>query len=321
MAHNLWRNAFAGHRGVRVTDPGLSLVSPEGEDHPAGPVAAGQVIGLYLRRLRNETGLPLKDVAAKADMSVAKLSRLERGVNPPKAKDVFAVLEFFGVVDEVELAALEHLLAQTLQSEWWQEFSDVVPGWLSRLLATESAATQIRTYQCHYVPGLLQTPDYARAVVQSAYDDPAEQPQGRIQRFVQARLMRQQILSGPNPPVYSALLDEGVLWRPVGGVPVFREQLRHLYSLAENRSHVSILIVPFQAAARGMAPNSCITYLKFMQGGAQELIYLEQMPGGRYINAPVVVEEYRATLMKLTQAAVDRETSMQMLREAIDRLG
>ncbi|MFI0722618.1 Scr1 family TA system antitoxin-like transcriptional regulator [Streptomyces sp. NPDC021224] len=140
----------------------------------AGPVAAGQVIGLYLRRLRNDTGLPVKDVTAKADMSVAKLSRLERGVNPPKAKDVFAVMQFFGVTDEVELAALEHLLAQTLKSEWWQEFSDVVPGWLSRLLATKSAATEIRTYQCHYVPGLLQTPEYARAVVQSAYDDPAE---------------------------------------------------------------------------------------------------------------------------------------------------
>ncbi|MFC4035135.1 helix-turn-helix transcriptional regulator [Streptomyces polygonati] len=302
-----------------MTSPTLRLVQT-GAEMQVGPAAAGRVIGSHLRRLREQQGLKLADVAPLVGISVATLSRLERGKHPPKEQNVMRLLDFYGVQRPADLEAIRQLLVQAEKKEWWHQFNDVLPGWMQRLVATEATSTEIRTYHCQYIPGLLQTPDYARAVVSMAFAKPAESAR-QIQRKVEVRLQRQQILNQADPPRYFALLDEGILRRPVGTIPVFRGQLRNLYSLEENSDQVSIRVIPFTAAISGMSPAPALTYLKFAQGDTQELIYLEQHPtGGRYLSAPQEIEEYRRALLDLASAAADRESSMRMLVEAINDL-
>jgi transcriptional regulator with XRE-family HTH domain len=285
----------------------------------AGPAAAGRVLGERLRQLREQRGLKLTDVAPQVSISAATLSRLERGLHPPKERNVVALLRFYRVSDH-ELDVMRQLLVQAEKKEWWHQFNDVLPGWMHRLVATESASTEIRTYHCQYVPGLAQTPDYARAVVSMAFSNPQEASRA-IQRKVEVRLQRQQILHQHEPPLYSALLDEAILHRQLGSRQMFRGQLRHLLTLAEDFEQVNIRIVPFRSGAAGMAPAPAVTYLKFAQGGTQELIYLEQHPtGGQYLSAPDVIEEYRRALMDLTGAAANRVETVRMLEDAIDRL-
>ncbi|WP_435124466.1 helix-turn-helix domain-containing protein [Actinacidiphila sp. bgisy144] len=302
-----------------MAGPALRLV-PANAEALAGPAAAGRVIGAHLRQLREEQRLKLADVAPEVRVSVAKLSRLERGMHPPKEEDVMRLLEFYGEQDPESLDAVRQLLTQAEKAEWWHQFSDVLPGWMPRLIATEAMSTEIRTYHCQYVPGLVQTPEYARAVVSMAFTNPADSAR-QIDRLVDVRRQRQQILHQAEPPVYSALLDEAILHRTVGSIPVFRAQLRTLHMLEENSDRINIRIVPFSAAAKGVAPAPAMTYLKFASGDAHELIYLEQHPtGGQYLNAREEIDEYQRALMALMEAAADREESMRMLLEAVDRL-
>lgn len=302
-----------------MSGPALRLVQP-GTETQAGPAAAGRVIGENLRKLREERGLKLTDVAPQVGISAATLSRLERGLHPPKERNVVALLSLYGVDSPRALDAMRQLLVQSEKKEWWHQFNDVLPGWMHRLVATESASTEIRTYHCQYVPGLAQTPDYARAVVSMAFSNPQEAAR-EVQRKVEVRLQRQQILHQQEPPLYSALLDEAILHRQLGSKQIFRGQLRHLLTLAEDFTRVNIRIVPFRSGASGMAPAPAVTYLKFAQGGTQELIYLEQHPtGGRYLSAPDEIEEYRRGLLALTSAAANREETVRMLEEAIRRL-
>ncbi|WP_338320732.1 helix-turn-helix transcriptional regulator [Streptomyces lonarensis] len=280
-----------------------------------GPVAAGKVLGTYLRRLRVDHGYLLKEVAPVIKASPAKVSRLERGESPAKRKDVLDLLEFYGVTDSEEREGIAGLLKQSGDRAWYHQFSDVMPGWLERLIGMEAAADEIRTYEMQYVPGLLQTPDYARAVVSLAFPDPSA---FHIERRVELRLERQRLLQTAGAPRMVALLDEGVLMRPIGGATVMRGQLRHLQNLADTARGINIRIIPFTAAAGSTAPNAGVTYLKFPAGGPEEMVYLEQLHGARYLSSQREVEAYRQTFLLMAEAALDREGTLDRLQRAID---
>jgi transcriptional regulator with XRE-family HTH domain len=290
----------------------LSLARADGE--AGGPAAAGKVLGTYLRRLRLQQGYTLKDVAPVIKGSLAKISRLERGESPAQPADVMKLLTFYGATDDEELNAIEGLLRQSSHQAWYHQFSDVVPGWLARLIGLESAADLILMYEMQYVPGLLQTSDYTRAVVQLAFPDPSAL---QVERRVELRLQRQQLLHQADMPRMVALLDEGLLMRPIGGPAVMRGQLRHLYNLAENKDGLNIRIVPFDAAARGAAPGAAMTYLRFPRGGPEEMVYLEQLHGARYVSAPREVEAYRQTFVHLQDISSTRVRTLELLDAAI----
>ncbi|MDN3058972.1 helix-turn-helix transcriptional regulator [Streptomyces sp. SRF1] len=275
------------------------------------PVAAGKVLGAYLRRLRREQGLRLGDAAPVIRASVSKISRMERGESPPRERDVLDLVDHYGVHDPRQLEAVRELLKQATAKAWYDEYADVTPDWLKRLIGLEDSAVEIRTYEVNVVPGLLQTPAYAKAVV--ATDPHAGEME--IQRRVELRMARQRLLEGPGRPRLIALLDETVLRRPVGSAQIMVEQLEHLLQAAEQGGTI-IRVVQFMKGAK-IAPAAPVTYLKFAPGGPAELIYLEHAASAMYISSKSGVESYRYVLSELWGAAASRKESMRLLRSAI----
>ncbi|MFG2226329.1 helix-turn-helix domain-containing protein [Streptomyces sp. NPDC048644] len=293
------------------------------EEQAEPPVAAGRVLGTHLRQLRELAGHRLKDVVdAGVIGSSSTLSRYEDAKTPFKEEVVIALAKFYGRTDEGELAALRDLTRQSLVKEWWACFRDVVPGWLGRLISMESAAREIRTYEGFFVPGLLQTSKYARAVMRAPYrrsagEDPDEKSESRINRRLRVRLRRQRLLDEADAPDYYALLDESILNKPTGGRAVMREQLRHLFNYAENRDRIHIRVLPFTAAEHAAAPISAITLLKFPQGKGSDMAYLE---GGTYVSNPQEVEEHKVDLLYLWDLAADKKATLNILQHYIDKL-
>ncbi|MFE5332654.1 helix-turn-helix domain-containing protein [Embleya sp. NPDC056575] len=275
------------------------------------PAAAVKVLGATLRKLRLDNGRGLKDAAEAIRASMSKISRLERGESPPRPRDVFDLVRYYGVRDEESLSEIEELLKKALERAWWSHYSDVMPGWLARLIGMEDSATKIDTYEVHVVPGLLQVPEYIRAVVRSGL--PRAAPE-EVERRIELRLQRQALLADEHRPDLTALLDEGILRRPVGGPAVMAAQMRHL--LAESaRERINIRVVRFDRAA-GVAPPSPMTYLRFASGGPSEMIYLEQANSATYLSRRADIDAYREILLRLWAAAENRASSERMLRDA-----
>jgi transcriptional regulator with XRE-family HTH domain len=293
------------------TDREFTPGSGPSSDPDDRPFAASKVLGSHLRELRRRQGLKIKDVAPRIRASVSKISRLERGESPPRERDVRDLLSFYQVRDRHEFQAIMELLQQAAGSAWWHQYSDVTPGWLRRLVGLEDSASHIRTYEVHLVPGLLQTPGYAEAVVRAGLPDVSEE---EIQRRVELRMARQELLASANRPLFRALLDESILLRPVGGVEVMREQLEYLRHMDE-QPNISIRVVRFgKGALRG--PGFPVTYLRFTAGGPPDLVYLEQINSALYVDRQGEIESYRHVLDELDAVAEGRRDSRELLAKA-----
>ncbi|GAA0396002.1 helix-turn-helix transcriptional regulator [Streptomyces luteireticuli] len=291
------------------TPSGASVVGLPSDPKRA---AAARLLGDLLRRLRQERGLGLKDVAPVIRGSVSKVSRLERGESPPKDRDVYDLLHHYRVPSGL-YAEAEELLRQTRNEEWWQHFTDVTPDFLKRLISLEGSAEKIYTYETHVVPGLLQTPDYTQVLIRAAMHD---EPPSATARRVGLRQGRKAMFEHGRPRVV-ALLDEAVLYRLVGSPAVMREQFQYLLEIGR-RPHINIRIVPFDRAADAV-PLYPITHLFFDDGGPPELVYVEHIDSARYLTRPREIDQYRHVLNRLSSAAADRRSSESRLAEAVDR--
>ncbi|MGC0419019.1 helix-turn-helix domain-containing protein [Embleya sp. AB8] len=299
---------MSADRPARVSSSVAPVVAFERQRNPA---AAVKVLGATLRKLRLDHGLGLKDAAEAIRASMSKISQLERGESPPRPRDVFDLVRFYGVHDEESLCEMEELLKKALEPAWWSHYSDVMPGWLARLIGMEDSATRIDTYEVHVVPGLLQVPEYIRAVVRGGLPRAAR---AEVERRIELRCQRQALLADEGRPDLTALLDEGILRRPVGGPAVMAAQLRHL--LAESaRDRINIRVLRFDRAA-GLTPPSPMTHLRFASGGPSEMIYLEQANGATYLSRRADIDAHREILLRLWAVAEDRASSERMLREA-----
>ncbi|OON80079.1 helix-turn-helix domain-containing protein [Streptomyces tsukubensis] len=276
-----------------------------------GQAAVWLMVGEQLRSLRQDRGLGLKDVAPIIRSSVSKISRLERGESPPKDRDVLDLVRYYGLSPQ-ERRSIESLLQQAHNEEWYEHYNDVTPTYLRRLISLEGIAEEICTYENHVVPGLLQTPDYARALVKAAMPNATEET---LDRIVDLRINRQLILDQDIPRV-SALLDQGILLRPRGGTTVMRRQLEHLLHAADV-AKVNIRIVEFVRGA-SVSPPYPITHLKFRDGGPAELAYVEHVTGATYVTRPLDLDEHRNVLSTLRDAAATMERSKTVLRKAIE---
>ncbi|MFE3205820.1 helix-turn-helix domain-containing protein [Embleya sp. NPDC059237] len=268
-----------------------------------------KVLGSMLRDLRTERGVGLQTAAEVVRGSRSKISRLERGESPPKHHDVMDLLRAYGVREPATLATVEDLLRKSDEKPWWHRYADVTPGWLRRLISLEESATRISTWEVHVVPGLLQTPAYARAVIAGGLPD-AEPHE--IDQRVALRRGRQEVLgNGQRTEMLIALMDESVLQRPVGGARVMADQMGFLLEAIERR-WVQVRIVRF-ASATDLTPPSSMTLLRFPHGGPQEMVYLEHVEAATYISRSRDVERYRALLERLYLAAESRSRSKEMI--------
>jgi transcriptional regulator with XRE-family HTH domain len=259
-----------------------------------GPTVLRILLGAQLRRLREGRRITLDEAGNVIRASGSKVSRLETGRVGFKDRDIADLLTFYGVTDEQQRNALRELARSASARGWWHDYSDVLPSWFEAYVGLEEAATSIRAYEIQFVPGLLQTEDYARAVTMLGhYGAPAEE----IDRRVRLRMARQALLAEPRPAHLWAVLDEAVLRRPAGRPGVMRRQVQHLLEAAD-RPNVTIQVVPFRAGAHAAAGGP-FSILRFAEHDLPDVVYLEQLTSALYLDKRETVDHYMAVMERL----------------------
>jgi transcriptional regulator with XRE-family HTH domain len=274
----------------------------------SGPTALRIALGTQLRRLREASNLTTGEAAEAIRATHSKISRLERGRTGAKQRDVADLLSLYGVTDEAEREELLILARQASAPGWWQQYSDVLPRWFELYIGLEKAASVIRTYEVQFVHGLMQTEDYARAVILIAN---AHAPAAEIDRRVSVRMRRQQLLTQPGAPELWAVLDEAALRRPPDGPKVMRAQLERLLQLTD-LPNVTLQIVPFDTGPHAAAGGP-FTILRFPEPDLPDLVYLEQLNSALYLDQPDDVIDYIAVMDQLCVQAKTGAASRDML--------
>jgi transcriptional regulator with XRE-family HTH domain len=278
----------------------------------AAPPAPRLLVGVLLRRLREARGFSRAEAGKAIGASASKLSRLEGTRTALKSRDVAELLTLYGVTDEAHRRAVLRLVQQTTMPSWWTRNPDVIPGWFEPYLGLELTARVIRVYTDQFIPDLLRTEDYARAVTWlSHYDDTEDQ----IHRRVRLVMHRQHILTRPDPPQLWAVIDETALRRPVGGAATHRAQLRHLIELTE-LPHVTVQVLPVHIAGH-IAAGGPITVLRFPEDDLNDVVYLEQLTNAVYLDQPADVDHYWDIMNRLSVRAEPAAATTALLHRAL----
>lgn len=271
---------------------------PSAEQSP-GPTVRRMILGTQLRRLRERAELSRAEAGYSIRSSESKISRIELGRVGFKERDVVDLLTLYGVTDEDERSQFLDLVQQSNQPGWWHRYSDLIPRWFEDFVGLEEAANRIQAYELQFVPGLLQTEPYARAIASHGRPQAANYD---VERRVALRLQRQKVLLGPRAPQVWAIIDESVLHRPFGGRRVLRAQIDHLLELTA-MPHISLQVVPYRVS--GYAAEGAFTLLRFSEPELPNIAYIEYLTGALYLEKLDEIETYSRAL---DQLAVDAET-------------
>lgn len=274
---------------------------------PAGPTVARVLLGGRLRVLREVRGITREAAAAEIRASASKISRLELGRTGFKRRDVADLLTLYGVTEDAERAALLALVEPARAPGWVHDYAELLPAGAETRLELEQASSLIRCYEPQFVPALLQTADYARAV--SLLDDPDE-PRGVVDRRIGLLAGRQEILSRPVPVELWAVIDEAVLRRRVGSAATMRAQLVHLVEMA-SLPHVSVQVMAFST---GVAAGGAITLMRFAEDELDDVVYLDQAGTMLQSDRPADACHYRKVLDRLSIRAEEPSETEAVLR-------
>lgn len=258
-----------------------------------GPTALRIVLGTQLRRLREARCITAAAAGHAIRASHAKISRIELGRVGLRDRDVADLLTLYGVTDEPERRAFLTLVRRANVPGWWHQYSDIVASWFEIYLGLEQASSVIRTYQPQLVPGLLQTRDVARGVIELGHPRPSNDD---IERRVSLRMARQEILTQPEAPQFWAVIEEASLWR-LNGRSVMREQIDHLITMAE-LPNVALQVIPIHSDAH-VALGGPFTILRFSDPDLPDIVYLEQLSSALYLDKAEDVQNYRAIMDRL----------------------
>ncbi|MFC4495988.1 helix-turn-helix domain-containing protein [Streptomyces ovatisporus] len=294
---------------MRITEVSGGLPDRRIPDRPSGPAVPRLVLGERLRKLREAQYISRREAGDAIRTSDVDIAQLEWGRWGFKERDVTDLLTIYGVTDEAERATMQVLAAQSNMPGWWNAYDDVVPDWFRTYLGLEQAADVIRTYEVQFIPGLLQTPQYARAVVALGHPGASDD---RISRRVELRMQRQRVLHSAQPPHLWAVIDEAALRRPVGGPETMRGQVQHLIAMCD-LPHVTVHLMPFEAGGHAAAGGP-VTLVRLPERELPDLIYLEQLIGATYPAEREEVDHYRHVIDRLvTDAAPARQTRSLLL--------
>ncbi|MER5396438.1 helix-turn-helix transcriptional regulator [Streptomyces sp. NPDC002599] len=301
---------------MSVESPRVSRLEPYLSREEPAPTLLKMLVGVQLAGAREDAGLSQEQAARSLGFSAAKLSRIEagKGRRPPTEGDVRALLDLYGTED-YQVSVLLRLLKRAGEPGWWQRYDKrLMPEWFDRLVGLQEAATTIRTFEIQYVPGLLQTPDYTRAVVERGLPTA---PAAEVQRRVELRMRRRELLDRVDAPQLWAVVDESVLLRVLGSREVMRAQLEHLIEMAQ-RPHVVVQIVPLDVT-NASAPAIPVTYLRF--GGVElpDIVYLEHIRSANFLEDRDETEEYRVVLDRLADEALSPRASLALLRSTVEQ--
>jgi transcriptional regulator with XRE-family HTH domain len=262
---------------------------------------------IELRRLREQAGLTCDEVGQQLDCSGTRISRIETGRIGARPGDVREMLEIYGVTG-AEADSLVQLAREARRKGWWHTYGRMLPTWFEAYLGLEGEAVRIRDFQSLVIPGLLQTEDYARAVLRaSPYAGPAE----NIDRQVALRMERQAVLDRANPPDLWVVLSESILRVQVGGASVMRAQLRRLIDIAE-RANVTLQVLPFTTAAH-VHPVSAYTILEFPEAADPAVVYLEHLTGSLFLESEDEVRRYKMVFDHLRAEALGTGQSVDLI--------
>lgn len=267
-----------------------------------GPTVLRMVLGGRLRRLREASGLSREQAGDHIRGSDSKISRLELGRTSIRERDLVDLLDLYGVTDTEELDAFQELARQANTSGWWHRDNDWLPKWFDMYLGLEQAAQVIRCYEPRAVPELLQTADYARALLTLAH--PGE-PEDAIERRVALRMRRQHILDRPHPPHLWLIVEEAALTRRIGGSGIWGAQIDRLLAAAR-QPHITVQILADHVGGPALA-DGAFTYLRFAEADLPDIVYLQQLTGALYLDKQADLDAYRAVANQLSVHAAPPE--------------
>ncbi|MFC4534101.1 helix-turn-helix domain-containing protein [Sphaerisporangium dianthi] len=278
----------------------------------SGPTALRILLGSQLRRLREGKGISREEAGHLIRGSESKISRMELGRVGFKERDVSDLLAFYGVEEGEARSVVMDLLQRANEPGWWHRFNDLLPSWFQAYVGLEEAASRIRTYEVQFVPGLLQTKEYARAVITagSAGVGPAE-----ISRRVDLRMERQRILDRADGPVFWAVIDEAALRRPIGGAEVMRGQLEHLLELMR-QPNITIQVMPFSYGGHS-AEGGAFSILRFEDHELPDVVYVEQLASALYLDKREEVDRYSEVMERLCAVSTTPEATVDILQKII----
>lgn len=268
-------------------------------------------LGSELRKLRENAGYTIEQVAEHLECSPSRVSRIETGkAQPPKQREIRDLLELFGTADVQTRDTLLQLAKEAAQPGWYNEFQDVFPPRFGSYIGLESEAAELRHFDNQLVHGLLQTPDYAREVLQTTLFGEAPKT---IDRLLELRLARQQILKREEPPfALWVIMDENVFRRPIGELPVIRGQVRRLLEAAE-APNITLQVLPFGKGAH-VGLDGPFSLLGFPEPTDPDVVYVESQAGNAYLEQPHQVNRMTTKFNLLVASALDPRDTASFLR-------
>ena len=253
------------------------------------PLVQRRRLRTELKKARQVSGLTQDQVASEMDWSLSKIIRIESASSGISANDLKALLQLYGVKDPEQVDSLLALARAARERSWWSAYRDVAPQPLLQLIEYESAAHAIRQFETMFIPGILQTEDYARAVIENYYDEGPGSDQ--LHALVELRTRREDLFDAENPPSFHFILDEAAVRRLVGGSSVMRRQLRRLIEVA-NKPNITLEVIPFSA---GLHPGmkGPFEIIEFADPSDSDIVYLESPRGDIFSDNPEETLRYR----------------------------
>jgi len=270
-----------------------------------------------LRSAREAKGLTQDQVAHEMDWSLSKIIRIEGASSSISANDLKALLSLYGITESERVDSLLTLAKAGRERSWWSAYRDAAPSLLLQLIEYESVASAIRQFETLFIPGILQTEEYARAVIQNYYDD--EGPgSDKLRALVELRVRREGLLNSEHSPSFNFMLDEAAVSRLVGGSSVMRSQLRRLIAVAE-KPNVTVEIVPFSA---GLHPGmrGPFEIIEFVDSLDKDIVFVETPRGDIISDDPKETKSYRDAFDRLEKASLGPRDSLALLARIAEEM-
>ncbi|MFC8716770.1 DUF5753 domain-containing protein [Kitasatospora sp. NPDC057198] len=272
------------------------------------PTVRGRRLGLELRRLRESAGKSTEDAANALKCSRAKISRIETASVGIRRLDLGVLLDLYGVTEPKARDVLEALARDSRKRGWWHDYGDTIPSTYTDFLGLEEDARYIRTWQPLVLPGLLQTEDYARAMLEA---NPAAVRPERIDPLVKLRMERKVVLTRPAPARFWAIVWEPALRCPVGGADVHQAQLRHLAEAAR-LPNVTLQVVPLDI---GASAGACGAFVMFglTDSPTPDAVFLETLTSSHYLEQTTELDSYGLVFEYLRSSALNPAQSLDLI--------
>lgn len=270
------------------------------------PTVLRMILGRQLEELRSRAGVSFEQAGEAIGVSHSTIRRMEQAkVARLRLSDVEKLLRTYGITDATDIETFLELAREANKHGWWHTYRDVMPDWFGAYLTLEQAAVHIRAYEAQFIPGLLQTEEYARALLSTG--DPQASAED-IDRRVALRLGRQRIITRERPPLLWAVMDETVLHWPVGGPKVMRAQIDHLLEIG-TLPNVRLQLMPFANGPHPATRAGAFQLFRFEAAELPDVVYLGGLIGSTYLDKQDEVSAYREAMDRLAaQAAQEKKT-------------